>query len=129
MTLTGRVPLLLLSGWWRCCCARRWARPGSGVLVVALLVAADVALAPRPGVAHRGAVPTGIGRARVRRRAAGWSSPTPGRRAVAGVLRDAWQPTAGARGNRHRLRLAPGDRTVLTTPLLPTPAWRPRAAG
>ena len=37
-----------------------------------------------------------------RRRAAG----------SAASLRDAWQPTAGATGNRHRIALSPGDRVA-----------------
>ena len=44
----------------------------------------------------------------------------PGSRRVRGVLRDAWQPSAGARGNRHRLDLAPGASTTLSTTLAPT---------
>ena len=43
----------------------------------------------------------------------------PSRRTVRGVVRDSWQPSAGATGNRHRLRLTPGDRTLLETDLLP----------
>lgn len=44
----------------------------------------------------------------------------PGRRRVRGWLRDAWQPSAGARDNRHRLDLPPGERRAFTTPLHPT---------
>jgi uncharacterized protein (DUF58 family) len=36
------------------------------------------------------------------------------------LVRDAWQPSAGAHGNRHRLRLAAGDQALLSTPLRPT---------
>lgn len=42
-----------------------------------------------------------------------------GKRAFRGVLRDAWQPTAGATGNRHRLDLASGQGKRVTTALLP----------
>lgn len=42
-----------------------------------------------------------------------------GRRRLRGVLRDAWQPTAGATANRHRLNLPAGERARLVTPLLP----------
>ncbi|GGF43095.1 lipoprotein [Marmoricola endophyticus] len=41
-------------------------------------------------------------------------------RRVRGVLRDAWQPSAGAGGNRHTLDLAPGGSTELRTTLTPT---------
>ena len=51
-----------------------------------------------------------------------------GRRVLA-VVRDAWQPTAGATGNRHGLRLGPGERTVLTTSLLPVRRGDLQAAG
>jgi uncharacterized protein (DUF58 family) len=42
-----------------------------------------------------------------------------GRRRLRGVVRDAWQPTAGASGNRHSVALAPGDRVLLRTRLRP----------
>jgi uncharacterized protein (DUF58 family) len=42
------------------------------------------------------------------------------RRSMRGLVRDAWQPSAGAGEDRHRLRLAPGDSARLTTPLTPT---------
>ncbi|MPV48870.1 DUF58 domain-containing protein [Pseudactinotalea sp. HY160] len=44
----------------------------------------------------------------------------PGRRTVRGMLRDAWQPSAGARPNRHALLLPPGESVRLTTRLHPT---------
>src|SRR5262245_42735567 len=42
------------------------------------------------------------------------------RRRFRGVLRDAWQPSAGATGNRHALVLPPGERRAVTTRLRPT---------
>ncbi|MDP3893796.1 DUF58 domain-containing protein, partial [Nocardioides sp.] len=42
-----------------------------------------------------------------------------GRRTLRLRVRDAWQPTAGATGNRHHLVLAPGGRALLTTQLRP----------
>jgi uncharacterized protein (DUF58 family) len=42
------------------------------------------------------------------------------RRGASLLVRDAWQPSAGARQNRHRLHLAAGERAALTTPLHPT---------
>src|SRR6478609_2247708 len=118
MSISGRVPLLLLLG-----VVPVVLRPGMGtvwlwVLAVALLVAVDVLLASSPSVLtlERPAVGT------VR---LGYPTETrlmvsnPSRRRVRGVLRDAWQPTAGASDNRHRLALSPGDRVVVRTPLLP----------
>jgi uncharacterized protein (DUF58 family) len=43
-----------------------------------------------------------------------------GRRRLRGVLRDAWQPSAGAGQDRHRLRLRPDERARLRTLLQPT---------
>jgi uncharacterized protein (DUF58 family) len=44
-------------------------------------------------------------------------------------VRDAWQPSAGAHDNRHRVDLAPGDRVLLRTPLLPRRRGDLRAVG
>jgi uncharacterized protein (DUF58 family) len=119
MSLTGRVPLLVLLG-----VVALVVRPAGGtaawwLLAVGLLVVVDVLLAARPerlAVTRR---PTG----QVRQ---GQATSTDllvansGDRRVRGVLRDAWQPSAGATGNRHRLDLAAGDQVRLTTPLAPT---------
>ncbi|MEP6816553.1 MAG: DUF58 domain-containing protein, partial [Marmoricola sp.] len=43
-----------------------------------------------------------------------------GGRRIHGMLRDAWQPSAGATGNRHRLDVPGGGGTVLSTVLVPT---------
>lgn len=43
-----------------------------------------------------------------------------GRRRLRGVVRDAWQPSAGAGANRHSLKLAPGDTAAWNTPMRPT---------
>lgn len=118
MALTWRVPVLLLlgvvavlvvpSGW----TVVVW------VLAVVALTALDVALAPRPaslGV-ERDAVP----RVRVGEpTTTTLRVTTPGRRRVGGVLRDAWQPSAGATGNRHRLSVRPESDQRLVTDLRP----------
>ncbi|MCE1180433.1 MAG: DUF58 domain-containing protein [Micrococcales bacterium] len=44
----------------------------------------------------------------------------PTRRAVRGLLRDAWQPSAGARGERHRVSVPAGEQRAVRTALLPT---------
>ncbi|WP_062518607.1 DUF58 domain-containing protein [Demequina silvatica] len=43
-----------------------------------------------------------------------------GRRRVRGVVRDAWQPSAGATGERHAFALRPGESETFRTSLLPT---------
>ena len=119
MTVTGRVPLLLLAG-----VGALAVRPAGStalwwVLAVLLLVAVDVLIAPRPGQLEVTRRPDGSVRQ-------GQTTTTallvanPGRRRVRGLLRDAWQPSAGAIGNRHRLDLAPGDQVLLRTALTPT---------
>ncbi len=128
MAITGRVPLLLLLG-----VVAVVLRPTMGTvwlwtLAVALLVALDVLLAPSPRVlrVERAAGATvRLGQASESRLHVHNGS----RRTVRGVLRDAWQPTAGASGNRHRLSLAPGDRAVLRTALLPRRRGDLRAVG
>ncbi|GAA3591621.1 DUF58 domain-containing protein [Kineosporia mesophila] len=44
----------------------------------------------------------------------------PGRRTVRGSLRDAWQPSAGATGERHRVNLPAGQSRRIVTTLTPT---------
>jgi uncharacterized protein (DUF58 family) len=118
MVITGRVPLLLLLG-----LLPVVARPSAStvwlwLLVVSLLVAVDLLLAPKPSSLTLvrdpvGAVRLGHPATSVLRVG------NAGGRRIRAVLRDAWQPSAGATGNRHRIDLAGGDRTVLRTPLLP----------
>ncbi|MDP2774616.1 MAG: DUF58 domain-containing protein, partial [Nocardioides sp.] len=116
MAISGRVPLLLLLGF-----VPVVLRPTLGtvflwLLAVSILTVTDWALASRPeslGLTRR---PTGAVRL-------GYPTETVlvatnlARRRVRAVVRDAWQPTAGASDNRHRVSLAPGDRTALRTPL------------
>jgi uncharacterized protein (DUF58 family) len=42
-----------------------------------------------------------------------------GKRMIHGVLRDAWQPSAGAVNSRHPLRVPAGERRVISTELTP----------
>lgn len=117
MSISGRVPLLLLLGLvpvvLRPAASTVWLWLAAVVLVVAL----DVLLAPSPrrlGFERRpgGAVRTGEpGESQLRVVA--------GKRRVRALVRDAWQPTAGATDNRHRVSLGPGEAVVLRTPLLP----------
>ncbi len=126
--LTGRVPLLVLLG-----LGPVLLRPAGGTvwlwaLVVVVLVGLDLALAPSPrrlsverdevGSVRQG--DEAVSRLRV--------AQPPGRRAR-GVVRDAWQPSAGARGERHRISLAGGAATALETRLRPERRGELRAAG
>ncbi len=43
-----------------------------------------------------------------------------GSRTVRALLRDAWQPSAGARNERHKISLPPGESARLSTALTPT---------
>lgn len=128
MSISGRVPLLLLLG-----VVPVVLRPSNGtvwlwVLAVALLVGLDLLLAPSPAA-------LAVERAEVGSVRLGHPTETRltitnrGSRRARGLLRDAWQPTAGASGNRHRLALGPGDRTLLRTPLLPRRRGDLRATG
>jgi len=119
MVLTGRAALVVLLG----AVAVAW-RPGVGTVLlwtlgVLVLVLADLALAPSPRglVIERSVAPL------VRLGEAVTSEllvTNPGRRAVRGQVRDAWQPSAGAEHDRHDLRLRSGDRVRLATRLRPT---------
>lgn len=118
MYLTGRTPLLVLCG-----VVAVAVRPTPGTAwawigVVVLLVALDVLLAPPPralAVTRAGVPPAREGVPTSTTLVVGTEG-----RAVRGRLRDAWQPSAGASANRHRLRLGPYDEVRLTTPLLPS---------
>ena len=118
MFVSGRVPLLLALGFVPVVLRPTLSTVGLWVLVVALACLLDYLLAPRPAALSITRPPVGSVRL-------GYPTETTlavandSSRVVRGILRDAWQPTAGASANRHRFRLSPGDRTLLRTPLLP----------
>jgi uncharacterized protein (DUF58 family) len=118
MFLTWRVPVLVLLG-----IGPLLLRPASGTAwawigLVLLLMLADVLLAP-PRTALS-VVRRAVGRSRQGEHYSTTLEVTwTGRRRARGLLRDAWQPSAGATGNRHRLEVGPGGRQVLTTDLRP----------
>src|SRR4051812_18645540 len=98
------------------------------VLAVLLLVGADLLLAPTPTALALERPP--VGSVRLGEPTATVLVATNGsRRRLRGVVRDAWQPTAGASGNRHRLSLGAGDRAVLTSALEPRRRGDLRAIG
>ena len=118
MIITGRVPLLLLLG-----LLPVVARPSAStvwlwLLVVGVVVLADWLLAPRPAALTLAREP--IAPVRLGHPAESVLRVTnDGSRRVRALVRDAWQPSAGASGNRYRVDLDPGARTVLRTPLRP----------
>jgi uncharacterized protein (DUF58 family) len=119
MALTGRTVLLLLVGlvptvlWPSATTVRVW-----WLLTVAAIVV-DLLLAVSPRALF--VVREPVARVRLGDTATSTLSVTnPTRRRLRGVLRDAWQPSAGAAGARHRLSLSGGERVRLTTRLTPT---------
>lgn len=128
MSISGRVPLLLLLG-----IVPVVLRPAPSTVwlwlaAVVLVALADVALAPRPSVLALERRPTPAVRLGEPAETA-LRVTNGGTRRVRALLRDAWQPTAGASANRHRVSLAPGDAAVLRTPLLPRRRGDLRALG
>ena len=117
------------SSWvsWRWCCARPWARCGCGCwssLVAGRRSTCCSRPRPEPLTLERRAAGAGADRpAEPRRR---WSPRTASRAPCAACVRDAWQPTAGATGNRHRVRArARRPDAARRPPLLPAPPRRP----
>lgn len=118
MVITGRAVALLALG-----IVPVWLLPrASTVAVWALLWVAvlvlDIALAAPPGhlTVTRGALRA------VRLTESTTSTLTvvnDSPRRARGLVRDAWQPSAGATGNRHPIDLTPGEARRLRTPLLP----------
>ena len=119
MTLTGRVPVLLLAG-----VGAVLVRPAPGtalwwLVAVVVLVLLDLLLAAPPSSVTATRAPVG----QVRQ---GETTTTvlmvtnTGSRRVRGLLRDAWVPSAGAHRNRHRLDLPAGAERLCRTPLTPT---------
>ncbi len=115
----GAVPVVLLGGW-----------PGLGVWLALMTLGAtvDLLLAGSPaGLRVTREVPP---RSRL-----GEPVETTllvlntGRRTVRGVVRDAWQPSAGARPTRQRLTVPPGERRAIRTLLTPTRRGELHAAG
>src|SRR4051794_12706762 len=118
MTITGRVPLLLLLAVVAVLLRPEASTVWLWLLVVLVVTGVDLLLAPATGQ-------VGVERLPVGRVRAGQETVSAvrlenlARRRLHLEVRDAWQPSAGARDNRHRLRLGDGERTLLRTPLRP----------
>jgi len=115
----GAVPVVLLGGW-----QGFWA--WTAFLVLAGIV--DLVLAGSPAalrVTREVPARTRLGE----QVAATLTIANDGRRTVRGVLRDAWQPSAGARPTRQRIGIPAGERREIRTVLTPTRRGELRAAG
>ncbi len=117
--ISWRVPLLLLAGVLVVVPRPQMSTVWSWLGLVAALTALDWVLAPRPDLLR---LTRREPRLRGRLGEPAESDllvESTARRSVRGVLRDAWQPTAGADARRHRLRLPAGGSHTVTTALLP----------
>jgi uncharacterized protein (DUF58 family) len=120
MALTGRAALLALLGVpWVGFVQPGWGGIGTWLLVLAVAVTVDLARAASPRSLTIARRPTSAVRL-------GEATETtllitnPGRRRLRGVLRDAWQPSAGADVDRHPLDLPARERRRVSTRLQPT---------
>ena len=128
MAISGRVPLLLLLGLLPVVLRPALSTVWLWVLAVTLVTLVDWAVAPRPTNVSIVRRPVGTVRLGQPTDTVLVASNDGGRR-LRGLLRDSWQPTAGATDNRHRIRLGPGDRASLRTPLRPRRRGDLRAIG
>lgn len=128
MAISGRVPLLLLLGMIPVVLRPAVGTVGLWFLVVLLLCLVDWLLAPHRTALSFARDPVGPVRLGDPTESVVAVNNTSGHR-VRALVRDAWQPTAGASDNRHRVRIAPGDRARLRTPLLPRRRGDLRATG
>ncbi|KZX19778.1 DUF58 domain-containing protein [Rathayibacter tanaceti] len=112
--LIGLVPVVLLGGR----AELAFAMLGLWLLVWAVLVAVDlIAAGSARAVSLERRVPD---RVRLGERAETILLVTnTGRRRITGLVRDAWEPSAGALATRSPLRLPPGERRAVTTVLAP----------
>ncbi|MFN8079504.1 MAG: DUF58 domain-containing protein [Kineosporiaceae bacterium] len=118
MAITGRTALLTLAGAVPVALAPGWAMLLGWVAVVIALVAIDVALAGRLSTLTVAREPLRSVRLGEPTTAAVLVTNT-GTRAVRGVVRDAWQPSAGAHPPRQRLVVPAGERRRVVTQLRP----------
>lgn len=128
MVITGRLVALLALGIVPVVLRPELSTVWLWLLVVLVVAGLDWLLAPKP---------TALG---IQRRPAGTVRmnddaesqvvlSNDGSRTISALVRDAWQPSAGATGNRHRVRLPPGDRLLIRTPLRPRRRGDLRALG
>ncbi|NAZ76001.1 DUF58 domain-containing protein [Kineococcus sp. T13] len=119
MALTWRAPVLVAAGLLLLIAWPGWAALWTWTALCVALVAVDLLLAPSPRALRLQRAPLAAVRLGEPRESE-LVVQNAGTRRVRGLLRDAWQPSAGARGERHRLDLPAGERRRLTTVLVPT---------
>lgn len=119
MAISGRTVLLALAGLVLVVLRPQQSSVGLWLCLVLALVAVDLVLAVSPKRLELRREAPGqvrLGEATT----AGLLVHNPTGRGVRGTLRDAWQPSAGAGDDRHRLRLPAGETRRLETRLTPT---------
>lgn len=119
MVLSGRFSLAVLVGIIPVLLRPQWSTVLIWLLVLGLVAAVDLALASSPrtlDVVREDVDQVRLGESTSSALVVG----NPGRRRARVLLRDAWQPSAGALDNRHRLDLPPGERRRAVTTLTPT---------
>jgi len=119
VALTGRTPLLALVGVLPVLLWPGWAWLLGWLALVVLLVCVDLALAGSPRAVTLQRELPGSVRLGEPCEAALVLTNT-GRRRLHGMIRDAWQPSAGAQNPRHPLDLPAGERRRVVTRMLPT---------
>lgn len=128
MTMTGRTALLVALGVVPLVLAPGWTTFAGWLALTAALVALDLTLAAPPAalrVVREQPAPVRQGRPT---RSEVMVTNT-GRRRLRGVVRDTWQPSAGARTARQPLQVPPGERRRLSTDLVPSRRGDLRAEG
>ncbi len=128
MAISGRVPLLLVLGLVPVVVRPVMSTMWLWLLLVVLLTLADWLVAPAVASMSFDRRPVGSVRLGYPTETLVVASNVSPRR-VHALVRDAWQPSAGATDNRHRVRVAPGDRARLRTPLQPYRRGDLRAVG
>jgi uncharacterized protein (DUF58 family) len=119
VAITWRVPVLVLLGLGPVLLSPEPSTAWAWIGLVTLLVVVDVLLAPSRS--SLSVVRSALGRVRQGEPTSTTLEVTSSsRRRVRGLLRDAWQPSAGATDNRHPLDLRPAGRQRFSTPLRPT---------
>jgi uncharacterized protein (DUF58 family) len=118
MALTGRAPVLALAGLVPIVLFPGWLMFAGWAAVVLALILLDLALAGRVGAVTAEREPSGSVRLGERTVTSVLLSNT-GRRRVRGVVRDGWQPSAGAQQSRQPLDIGAGERVRVTTTLQP----------
>jgi len=114
----GVVPVVLLSAAAGGSAPVAWAAAGGWMLVCGLLAALDVSRAAAPGAVRVSRTAPARTRQGVPVQTALTLDNT-GSRELRGLVRDAWEPTAGAPPDRLRVDVPAGERRTYQVPLIP----------